>query len=236
MINLKNEVIPYSTQFLDNIDIQNVIKVLKSKNLTQGPVSKEFEKKLIKYCNSKYAILFNSATSALHVACLSLGLKKEDTLWTSPISFVASANCALYCGANVDFVDIDLKTFNLDINLLEEKLKKTKKKPKIVVPVHLGGNPCDLEKLKYLSKKFKFKVVEDASHALGSTYKSSKIGSCKFSDVTVFSFHPVKTITSGEGGAALCNNQKLYKLMKSYSTHGIIQNRKNFQKSYDQNI
>tara|TARA_A100001234_G_scaffold221564_1_gene238437 strand:+ start:6121 stop:7257 length:1137 start_codon:yes stop_codon:yes gene_type:complete len=224
----------YSSQFIDKKDIKSVKDVLESKYLTQGPIVPKFEKLLSKYCNTKYAVALNSATSALHVACLALGLKKGDYLWTTPISFVASSNCGLYCGAKIDFVDIDIKTFNLDLNLLEKKLKISKKKPKIIVPVHLGGSPCDLKKLNQLKKKYGFKIIEDASHAIGAKYYSSKIGSCKYSDVAIFSFHPVKIITSGEGGAALCRDKKIYELMKSYSSHGIIKQPKNLKMIYNQ--
>jgi UDP-4-amino-4,6-dideoxy-N-acetyl-beta-L-altrosamine transaminase len=227
-------IIPYSSQFIDKNDINSVKTVLNSQYLTQGPLVPKFEKSLSNYCKTKFAVVLNSATSALHVACLALGLKKGDYLWTTPISFVATANCGLYCGAKIDFIDIDINTFNLNVDLLEKKLKTTKKKPKIIIPVHLGGSPCDLKKLNRLKKKYGFKIIEDASHAIGAEYYSSKIGSCKYSDVTIFSFHPVKIITSAEGGAALCKNKKTYKLMKSYATHGIIKQPKNLKMIYNQ--
>lgn len=220
------KIIPYSRQNLDHKDINSVIKVLKSSFLTQGPEVLKFEKKLANFVNAKYAVAFNSGTSALHAACFALGVKKNDAIWTSPISFVASANCALYCGAKINFVDIDLNTFNLDVNELEKKLKKFKT-PKILIPVHLAGNPCDMEKIYFLSKKYNFKIIEDASHALGSIYQNTKIGSCRYSHITVFSFHPVKTITTGEGGAALCNDSELFKKLKSFSSHGIVKKIKN---------
>lgn len=216
--------IRYSEQYIDYKDISNVIKTLKSNFLTTGPKIFEFEKKLSKKINSKYSVVFNSATSALHSACLALGLKKNDWLWTSANSFVASANCGLYCGAKVDFVDIDLKTYNIDINKLESKLQKAKKKkllPKIIVPIAFAGQSCDMDRLINLSKKFKFKILEDASHAFGAKYKNRYIGSHK-DIISVFSFHPVKMITTGEGGSAHTGNKKYFKLMKSFGAHGII--------------
>ncbi len=225
--------IPYSRQHLFSEDIKKVIKVLKSNFLTQGPQVEKFEKKIAKSCNSKYVVALNSATSGLHLTCLALGLKKNDYLWTVPITFIASANCGLYCGSKIDLVDIDNKTFNIDVYKLEKKLihaKKYNKLPKILVPVHFGGNPCDLEKISYLSKKYKFKIVEDASHAFGSKYKNSLIGDCKYSDATVFSFHPVKPITSGEGGAVTCKDPELYKKIKILREHGIVKNKRQFKK------
>ncbi len=225
--------IPYARQLIDKEDIKDITKVLKSNFLTQGPKIKEFENKLTKYTNSKYAISLNSATSALQLSYLALGLKKNDLILTSPITFVATTNAALHCGAKINFIDID-DTFNIDINKLENCLTKRKKNnylmPKIVVPVHLGGNSCKMSDIKYLSKKFDFKIVEDASHAIGGSYKKHKIGSCKYSDITVFSFHPVKIITTAEGGAVLTNNYKLYKKIISMRSHGIVKknNIKNF--------
>lgn len=224
--------IPYSRQYLFPKDIKQVVKVLKSDFLTQGPQVEKFEKKIAKNCNIKYAVALNSATSGLHLTCLALGLKKNDYLWTVPITFVASANCGLYCGAKIDLVDIDKETFNIDVNKLEKKLihaKKYNRLPKILVPVHFGGNPCDLEKIYLLSKKYKFKIVEDASHAFGSRYKKSLIGDCKYSDAVVFSFHPVKPITSGEGGAVTCKNYKLYEKIKVLREHGIVRDKKRFK-------
>ncbi len=224
--------IPYSRQYLFPKDIKQVVKVLKSDFLTQGPQVEKFEKKIAKNCNIKYAVALNSATSGLHLTCLALGLKKNDYLWTVPITFIASANCGLYCGAKIDLVDIDKETFNIDVNKLEKKLihaKKYNRLPKILVPVHFGGNPCDLEKIYLLSKKYKFKIVEDASHAFGSRYKKSLIGDCKYSDAVVFSFHPVKPITSGEGGAVTCKNYKLYEKIKVLREHGIVRDKKRFK-------
>ena len=204
--------IPYSRQYVPKKDFRLLKNVLNSNFLTQGPIVKKFEKKISEYTNSKYALALNSATSALHVSCLALGLRKGDFLWTSSISFVASANCGMYCGANIDLVDIDKDTFNISVNDLKKKLRKAKLKkklPKILVVVHLGGNPCELKEIKQLSVKYNFRIIEDASHAIGSKYKNSKIGSCKYSDITVFSFHPVKIITTGEGGVITTNSKEL---------------------------
>ena len=215
--------IPYARQYIDKNDTRSVSLVLKSDFLTTGPKVLEFEKKISNYFGSKYTVAVNSATSALHIACMAMGLEKNDYLWTTPISFVASSNCALYCGAKVDFVDIDNDSFNISIDKLEKKLIKTPKKklPKIIVIVHLSGHPVDMIKVKQLSKKFKFKILEDASHAAGSIYRNSKIGDCKYSDACVFSFHPVKIITTGEGGSILTNSKKIYKLVSNLRSHGI---------------
>lgn len=213
--------IPYSKQKIFNEDLKTVNNVLKSKLLTQGKYFKLFSKKLSKYCNSKFALPVNSATSALHLSYLSLGVKKGDEVWTSAITFVSTANAAKFCGAEVKLIDISLHDFNLCTKSLENKLQNTKKKPKVVTVVHLGGNPCDMKKIFNLSKKYNFKVLEDASHALGSNYRGSKIGSCKFSDMAVFSFHPVKNITTGEGGAILTNNKRLYEKSLMLSSHGM---------------
>jgi len=223
---------PYSRHYLFPKDIKEVVKVLKSDYLTQGSQINKFEKKIAKNCKSKYAVVVNSATSALHLACLALGLKKNDYLWTVPITFVASANCGLYCGAKIDLVDIDKESFNINVSSLEQKLIKAKKQnklPKILIPVHLGGNPCNLDKIHFLAKKYKFKIIEDASHAFGSRYKSSVIGDCKYSDAVVFSFHPVKPITSGEGGAVACKDHKLYQKVKILREHGIVRDKKLFK-------
>lgn len=219
--------IPYSRQIIDKNDIKSVIKVLKSDLITQGPIIEKFEKNLSKFCNSKFAVAVSSATAGLHLACLSLGLKKGDYLWTSPISFVASANCGIYCGAKVDFIDINHETFNIDVIELEKKLKNAKKNnklPKIVIPVHLGGLTCDMKKIYQLSKKYNFKIIEDASHALGASLNKEKVGNCKYSDLTVFSFHPVKIITTGEGGAILTKKEGLFQKLKILRTSGIKKN------------
>ena len=216
--------IPYSRQFINQKDKKKVLKVLNSNFLTTGPEIQYFEKNLSKKFGSKYALVVNSATSALHLSCLALNLKNKDIFWTSPISFVSSANCALLCDAKVNFVDVDPKTFNISLNLLEKKISKIKNKyslPKIIMPVHLGGNPADLIKLKKLSLKYNFKIIEDASHASGAKIGRSLIGSSKYSDITVFSFHPVKTITSGEGGAILTNSKKIYEKIKVLRNQGI---------------
>ena len=219
--------IPYSRQKIDTTDVKAVNKVLKQKLITTGPNIDNFEKAIIKKVNSKFAVSVNSATSALHIACLSLGLKKGDWFWTSPISFVASANCGLYCGAKVDFVDIDPKTYNLSIDSLSKKLeqaKLAKKLPKIVIPVSFAGQSCELSEIKKLSKIYKFKILEDSSHALGGKYKDQPIGNCKYADISVFSFHPVKMITTGEGGMAVTNDKKLFEKMKMLRSHGITRN------------
>ena len=188
--------IPYGRQDINSNDVDAVVKVLKSDFLTQGPVVPQFERVIASYCGSRYGLATNSATSALHIACLSLGLGKGDYLWTSSITFVASANCGIYCGARVDFVDIDSKTYNLSPQALEEKLiqaEKYNKLPKIVIPVHFAGQSCDMEKIHNLSKKYGFRIIEDASHAIGGKYKAKPIGSCKYSDITIFSFHPTSS-------------------------------------------
>ncbi len=221
--------IPYSRQIINNTDIKSVIKVLKSNFLTQGSVIKKFEKAISKKFKSKYVVSMNSATSALHVACLALDIKEKDIVWTCTNSFVASSNCALYCGAKVDLIDIDPKNYNLNIEELKLKLlkaKKINKLPKLIIPVHFAGLPCDMKKIYELSKKYGFKILEDASHAIGSEYYGKKIGNCKYSDITVFSFHPVKIITTAEGGAALTNNQKLFNRLQLFKNHGITRNKK----------
>ena len=225
--------IPYGRQDVTEEDILEVEKILRSDFLTQGPTVEKFEKSVLKYCNSSYSIAVNSATSALHIACLALDLGPGDILWTSPNTFVASANCALYCGAKIDFVDIDPKTYNISIDLLSEKLIKAEKSgklPKILIPVHFAGQPCDMKAIHKLSKKYNFKIIEDASHAIGATYENIKVGSCIHSDITVFSFHPVKIITSAEGGMALTNKKDIADKMVRLRTHGIINNKKKFQK------
>lgn len=216
--------IPYGKQEIAQADIDAVADVLRSDFLTQGPVVPVFEKTVADYVGAQYAIAVNSATSALHIACLALGLKAGDWLWTSPISFVASANCGLYCGAQVDFVDVDPKTYNLSVDRLSEKLQEAERLgrlPKIVVPVHLCGQPCDMEAIYSLSCKYGFKIIEDASHAIGGKYQGAPIGDCRYSDITIFSFHPVKIITTAEGGIALTNNEVLAQKMALLRSHGI---------------
>ena len=217
-------VIPYGRQDINQSDIDAVVAVLKSDFLTQGPVVPAFEKSIVDYCGAEHAVAVNSATSALHIACLALGVGNGDIVWTTPITFVASANCALYCGATVDFVDIDPRTFNISSENLAEKLaiaKKIGKLPKVLIPVHLCGQSCDMESIYNLSQKYGFKIIEDASHAIGGKYKGEPIGNCRYSDITVFSFHPVKIITTGEGGMAMTNDVQFAKRMQLLRSHGI---------------
>lgn len=216
--------IPYGKQNVNQADIDSVVNVLKSDFLTQGPQIPLFEKYVSDYCGASSAVAVNSATSALHIACLALGLGKGDWLWTSPNTFVASANCGLYCGANVDFVDIDPKTYNLCTEELEKKLIQARKDdnlPKIVIPVHFAGQSCNMEKISSLSKEYGFSVIEDASHAIGGRYQGKSIGCCQYSDITVFSFHPVKIITTAEGGLATTKDVSLADKMKLLRSHGI---------------
>jgi UDP-4-amino-4,6-dideoxy-N-acetyl-beta-L-altrosamine transaminase len=217
-------VISYGKQSINQSDIDSVVNVLKSDFLTQGPQIPLFEKTVSDYCGSRYGVAVNSATSALHIACLALGLEKGDYLWTSPNTFVASANCGLYCGAQIDFVDIDLKTYNISIEELEKKLiqaKKVNKLPKIIIPVHFSGQSCDMRKIHLLSQKYGFNIIEDASHAIGGKYLDKPIGGCQYSDITVFSFHPVKIITTAEGGLATTNDKELLTRMQLYRSHGV---------------
>ena len=219
--------IPYGKQDINQADIDSVIDVLQSDFLTQGPQVPLFEKEISNYCGAKFGVAVNSATSALHIACLALELGKGDWLWTSPNTFVASANCGLYCGANVDFVDVDPLTYNMSVQELEKKLiqaKRVNKLPKIVVPVHFAGQSCDMEKIHVLSKEYGFFVIEDASHAIGGKYLERPIGGCQFSDITIFSFHPVKIITTAEGGLATTNSSTLAEKMQLFRSHGIIRN------------
>ena len=216
--------IPYGRQDISEADIQAVVDVLRSDFLTQGPAVSGFEKVVADYCGAQYAVAVNSATSALHVACLVLGVGKGDVVWTSPITFVASANCALYCGARVDFVDIDPRTYNMSTARLAEKLAQAKasgKLPKVVIPVHLCGQSCDMAGIYELSQQYGFRVIEDASHAIGGKYRGEPIGNCRYSDITVFSFHPVKIITTGEGGLAMTKDTQLAKRMRLLRSHGI---------------
>ena len=218
------DMIPYGKQDINQADIEAVIAVLKSDFLTQGPQVPLFEKNISNYCDAQYGVAVNSATSALHIACLALGLGKGDWLWTSPNSFVASANCGLYCGAKVDFVDIDPKTYNLSVEKLKKKLiqaKEDNKLPKIIVPVHFAGQSSDMQSIHKLSKEFGFKIIEDASHAIGGKYQDKPIGGCQYSDITVFSFHPVKIITTAEGGLATTNQKNLAEKMQLFRAHGI---------------
>jgi UDP-4-amino-4,6-dideoxy-N-acetyl-beta-L-altrosamine transaminase len=218
------EPIPYGKQDISDEDLQAVIEVLRSDFLTQGPAVPSFEDAVKDYVGCKHALAMNSATSALHAACAALGVGPGDSVWTSPITFVASANCALYCGASVVFVDIDPRTYNLSVECLEEKLIDAQRQgliPKVVIAVHLCGQSCDMQGIRRLSMKYGFAVIEDASHAIGGKYQGKPIGSCSYSDITIFSFHPVKIITTAEGGMALTNNESLAAKMSRFRTHGI---------------
>ena len=245
--------IPYGRQDISQADIDAVVEVLRSDFLTQGPMVPRFEEAIAEYCGAEYGVAVNSATSALHIACLALGLGPGDWLWTSPNTFVASANCALYCGAKPDFVDIDPYTYNMSVERLKEKLiwaEKEGRLPKIVMPVHFAGQPCDMEAIHKLSQEYDFKIIEDASHAIGAHYlaegesspviarnsgattrqsTSIKTGSCIHSHVTVFSFHPVKIITTGEGGMATTNDSELANRMRRLRTHGITSDKELMQ-------
>jgi UDP-4-amino-4,6-dideoxy-N-acetyl-beta-L-altrosamine transaminase len=216
--------IPYGRQQILEEDIAAVIAVLKSDFLTQGPAVPRFEQAVAERVQARHGVAMNSATSALHVACMALGLGPGDWLWTSPVTFVASANCALYCGARVDFVDVDPRTWNLDPVALERKLRRAKEEgrlPKVVVPVHLCGQPCDMQAIHALGQEYGFRIVEDASHAIGGRYHDEPVGNCRYSDITVFSFHPVKIITTAEGGMAMTQDDELAERMRLGRSHGI---------------
>ena len=228
---MKKIFIPYGKHQISEEDIQSVINTLKSSHITQGSAVPEFEENISKKVLSKYSICVNSATSALHLACLALKVSKGDIVWTTPISFVASANCALYCGAKIDFVDINPLSGLVNVDNLELKLEDAVKKnklPKVFIPVHLAGTSCDMERIYNLSKKYGFSIIEDASHAIGGTYRDKPVGSCAYSSITVFSFHPVKIITSGEGGAATTNDPKIAENLKMLRSHGIVKEEKKF--------
>lgn len=221
---MNSSFIPYGRQDISEDDITSVIAVLRSDFLTQGPKVPEFEKRVAEYTGAKFGIAVNSATSALHIACLALGVAKGDIVWTSPITFVASANAAVYCGAQVDFVDIDPRTYNLSTNALRIKLELAKKNgqlPKVVIPVHFAGQSCDMKEIHALGQEYQFQIIEDASHAIGAEYLKENVGSCKYSDICIFSFHPVKIITTAEGGMALTNNELLAQRMGLFRSHGI---------------
>ncbi|TGK09963.1 UDP-4-amino-4,6-dideoxy-N-acetyl-beta-L-altrosamine transaminase [Leptospira fletcheri] len=221
--------IPYGRQNIDQADIDSVVEVLKSDFITQGPAIESFENAVSAYCSSSYAVAVSNATGALHIACLALGIGQGDEVWTSPNTFVASANCALYCGANIDFVDINPKTYNMDIDSLVSKLKLAEKKnrlPKVVIPVHFAGQSCDMKSIYDLSKIYGFKIIEDASHAVGGKYAGQRIGNCLYSNATVFSFHPVKIITTGEGGMLTTNDNSLFEKFQLLRSHGITRNPK----------
>lgn len=216
--------IPYGRQSISQADIDAVVEVLQSDYLTQGPAVPRFEEAVAGYCGAAHAVAVNSATGALHIACLALGVGPGDFVWTSPITFVASANCALYCGAEVDFVDIDPRTFNMSVEALAAKLAASEcagRLPKVVIPVHMAGQSADMAAIHTLSQRYGFRIIEDASHAVGAAYKGSPVGDCRYSDVTVFSFHPVKIITTAEGGLALTNSPELAATMGLYRSHGI---------------
>lgn len=216
--------IPYGRQHITQADIDAVTEVLQSDFLTQGPAVPAFEQRLAELTCAKYAVAVNSATSALHIACLALGIGPGSRVWTSPISFVASANCARYCGADIDFVDVEPDSGNMAVDKLRQKLEAARSSdslPQVVIPVHLAGSSCDMQQIHYLAKEFGFAVIEDASHAVGASYQDEPVGSCRYSDITVFSFHPVKIITTAEGGMALTNNSDLANKMRLLRSHGI---------------
>jgi UDP-4-amino-4,6-dideoxy-N-acetyl-beta-L-altrosamine transaminase len=218
------EYIPYGKQDINQSDIDAVIEVLRSDYLTQGPAVERFERLVADYCGAKYAVAVASATAGLHIACLSVGLGAGDRLWTVPNTFVASANCGLYCGAEVDFVDINPKTYNLDVDALVAKLELAAANgelPKVLIPVHFAGQSCDMDAVRKLSQQYGFQVIEDAAHGIGGHYRDRPIGSCEFSELTVFSFHPVKIITTAEGGMILTNREDLYEKLIRLRTHGI---------------
>jgi len=216
--------IPYGRQQISEEDIEAVVRVLRSDYLTQGPAVPAFEQAVARYCGAAHAVAMNSATSALHVACLALGVGPGDRVWTSPVTFVASANCALYCGAAVDFVDVDPATGNMSTDHLARKLAQAERDgslPRVVIPVHLCGRSCDMKAIRALSRRYGFAVIEDASHAIGTRYDGSPVGDCRYSDITVFSFHPVKIITTAEGGMAMTQDAALARRMERLRSHGI---------------
>lgn len=216
--------VPYGHQNIDQQDIDAVVAVLGAEFLTQGPTVGRFEQAVANHCKAQYALAVNSATSALHIACLALGVGPGDLVWTSATTFVATANCARYCGADVDFIDIDPATYNISVPDLKEKLEvaaRSGKLPKVVIPVHMTGQSCDMAAIRSLSKTYGFAVIEDASHAIGGSYLGQPVGSCTYSDMVVFSFHPVKIITSGEGGMVLTNDEKLAGRLRRLRSHGI---------------
>jgi UDP-4-amino-4,6-dideoxy-N-acetyl-beta-L-altrosamine transaminase len=222
-----NTLIPYGRQDISQNDIDAVVEVLRSEWLTQGPAVERFERSVADYCGVKYAVAVSSATAGLHIACVASGLGKDDIFWTSPNTFVASANCGLYCGATVDFVDIDPYTYNLSIENLEIQLAQAEQQnclPKILIPVHFSGQSCEMEPIVELAQRYGFRIIEDAAHGIGGFYKGLPIGSCTFSDLTVLSFHPVKIITTGEGGMVLTNHQDLYEKLIRLRSHGITRN------------
>ena len=233
---LAPKTIPYARQSIGLGDLVSVVSALRSEYLTQGPIVEKFEWAVSKHSGSQFAVAVNSATSALHIACLALGVGKGDIVWTSAITFVASANSAIYCGAKVDFVDIEPTTYNMSVTDLRRKLEiaaQTGSLPKVVIPVHLTGQPCDMFAIRALAKEYGFRVIEDASHAIGASYKGGQVGNCEYSDITVFSFHPVKIITTGEGGMATTNDGKIASKLKSLRSHGITRDASLMQKLPD---
>lgn len=221
---MNDHFIPYGRQDIDAADIAAVVQVLQSDWVTQGPAIAHFERLVADFCGAKYAVAVASATAALHIACLAAGLGEGDRLWTSPNTFVASANCGLYCGASVDFVDIDPRTYNLDVAQLEARLQKAELAgtlPQVVIPVHFAGQACDMATIHSLAQRYGFTVIEDAAHGIGGHYQGQPLGACQFSDMAVFSFHPVKIITTGEGGMVLTNRDDLYEALLRLRTHGI---------------
>lgn len=217
--------IPYGKQHISQQDIDAVVQVLQSDYLTQGPKVPEFEQVLCDYTGAKYAAVVNSATSALHIACLALGVGPGDLVWTSPITFVASANCALYAGADIDFVDVDFATGNMSVDALALKLTQAQKLgrlPKVIIPVHLAGHSCDMAAIHALASQYSIKIIEDASHGIGGHLGSHKIGACQYSDICIFSFHPVKIVTSAEGGAAMTNSHEIADKLRLLRSHGIV--------------
>ena len=223
-----SDYIPYGRQDISQQDIDAVVDVLRSDWITQGPAIERFEQAVAEYCGVQYAVAVSSATAGLHLACLALELGKGDSLWTSPNTFVASANCGLYCGASVDFVDIDPKTYNLSVEALQQKLalaEKQDKLPTVLVPVHFSGQSCEMQAIGALAERYGVRVIEDASHAISGRYQGMPVGSCQYSDLAVFSFHPVKIISTGEGGIVLTNQQALYEKLKRLRTHGITRDR-----------
>ena len=234
-----DETIPYGRQDVSDADVQAVVDVLRSDFLTQGPVVPKFENDVANFCRVKFAVAVNSATSALHIACLALDVGPGDMVWTVPTTFVASANCALYCGANVDFVDIDPQTYNLSVNRLAEKLETARAKnnlPKVLIPVHLCGQSCDMAAIYALSQEYGFRIIEDASHAIGGRYLEEAVGNCRYSDITVFSFHPVKIVTTGEGGIALTGDARLARKLKYFRSHGITSDKREMEDRPDDEI
>jgi UDP-4-amino-4,6-dideoxy-N-acetyl-beta-L-altrosamine transaminase len=227
-------VIPYGRQSIDDADVEAVVEVLRSDFLTQGPVVPRFEKAVASYCAAPYAVAVNSGTSALHIACLALDVGPGDRVWTSPNTFVASANCARYCGATVDFVDIDPVTYNMSPQALAAKLEQAETQgtlPKVVIPVHFAGTPCDMAAIHALAQRYGFRIIEDASHAIGARYGQTLIGDCRYSDVAVFSFHPVKIITTAEGGLATTRSRDVARRMQCLRSHGVTRDREDLEQA-----